>query len=170
MRSHECELPNARQLDGSQGRQLAQRFVSGCEANHLPLGDPGERMTVVRSRHAGRRGFNRGHPGVRALALLLISTLLVAVLPPSGSYAEGEAIPVGEFRLLEPVEDMLSASSWVMATARIPDFSIFRPAAAPERSIGLGTESFLAAPKVGPQWPPRYRSVQPLPRSAGTRS
>src|SRR5215210_969848 len=86
--------------------------------NHLPLGDPGERMTVVRPRVSQHRAMKGGHPGTRALVLLIITALLVAVVPPTRSQAEEEAIPIGDFRLLEPVEDMLSASSWVMATGQ----------------------------------------------------
>lgn len=42
--------------------------------------------------------------------------------PPLAIQAEepGGAIPLGSFRLLEPVEDMLSASSWVMASGQDP--------------------------------------------------
>ncbi|MCD6034163.1 MAG: hypothetical protein K0S78_6349, partial [Thermomicrobiales bacterium] len=77
-------------------------------------------MTVNRSRTPSRRGGNHGRLGQRVLALLILTALLVAVAPPPSSRAENEAIPVGEFRLLEPVEHMLSASSWVMATGQDP--------------------------------------------------
>ncbi|MDF3042184.1 MAG: hypothetical protein K0Q71_4890, partial [Thermomicrobiales bacterium] len=77
-------------------------------------------MTVIRSRTRSRRGGNHGRLGQRVLALLILTALLVAVAPPPSSRAENEAIPVGEFRLLEPVEHMLSASSWVMATGQDP--------------------------------------------------
>ena len=77
-------------------------------------------MTVTRSSRGLRRG-NRGQPGQRILVLLVMTALLVAAAPPPSSQAEEEgAIPVGEFRLLEPVEKMLSASSWVMATGQDP--------------------------------------------------
>ncbi|MCC2626941.1 MAG: hypothetical protein K0S14_591, partial [Thermomicrobiales bacterium] len=75
---------------------------------------------VTRSSRGLRRG-NRGQPGQRILVLLVMTALLVAAAPPPSSQAEEEgAIPVGEFRLLEPVEKMLSASSWVMATGQDP--------------------------------------------------
>ena len=78
-------------------------------------------MTVTRSPSGPRRGGNRGRLGQRVLVLLILTALLVAVAPPPSSQAEEEeAIPVGEFRLLQPVEKMLSASSWVMATGQDP--------------------------------------------------
>src|SRR5215213_5118769 len=77
-------------------------------------------MTIARS-HTPRRLGRRRIPGARALVLLVISALFVAVAPPTASQAEEEgAIPVGNFRLLQPVENMLSASSWVMATGQDP--------------------------------------------------
>src|SRR5215212_2724183 len=77
-------------------------------------------MTIARSHTPLRRGSRR-LPGARALVLLVISALFVAVAPPPASQAEEEgAIPVGDFRLLQPVENMLSASSWVMATGQDP--------------------------------------------------
>jgi hypothetical protein len=59
---------------------------------------------------------------IRLLALLSIAALFASMAPPLATQAEegGEAIPVGDFRLLDPVEDMLSASSWVMATGQDP--------------------------------------------------
>ena len=78
-------------------------------------------MTIARSKTLLRRGSGRWLLGARALVLLVITALLGAVAPPPVSQAEEEgAIPVGEFRLLEPVEKMLSASSWVMATGQDP--------------------------------------------------
>ncbi|MBA3450347.1 MAG: exo-alpha-sialidase [Chloroflexia bacterium] len=58
----------------------------------------------------------------RSLALLALAALLFSMIPPLTTRAEeaGEAIPLGDFRLLEPVEDMLSAGSWVMATGQDP--------------------------------------------------
>jgi hypothetical protein len=77
-------------------------------------------MTVTRSPRGLRRG-NRGRLGQRMLVLLIMTALLVATVPLPASQAEEEgAIPVGEFRLLKPVEKMLSASSWVMATGQDP--------------------------------------------------
>src|SRR5215208_5079992 len=77
-------------------------------------------MTIARS-HTPRRLGRRRIPGARALVLLVISALFVAVAPPPASQTEEEgAIPVGDFRLLQPVENMLSASSWVMATGQDP--------------------------------------------------
>src|SRR5215213_8232841 len=77
-------------------------------------------MTIARS-HTPRRLGRRRIPGARALALLVITALFVAIAPPPASKAEEEgAIPVGDFRLLQPVENMLSASSWVMATGQDP--------------------------------------------------
>ena len=59
---------------------------------------------------------------MRLLALLAIAALFASMAPPLATQAEegGEAIPVGDFRLLDPVKDMLSASSWVMATGQDP--------------------------------------------------
>ncbi|MGH2617927.1 MAG: sialidase family protein, partial [Thermomicrobiales bacterium] len=56
------------------------------------------------------------------MALLTLFALLFGMAPPQGVRAEEgvEAIPVGEFRLLKPVEEMLSAASWVMATGQDP--------------------------------------------------
>ena len=78
-------------------------------------------MTVARSHTLLRRGSRR-LLGARAVVLLVITALFVAIAPPPASQAEeeGGAIPVGEFRLLQPVENMLSASSWVMATGQDP--------------------------------------------------
>jgi hypothetical protein len=57
----------------------------------------------------------------RALAILTVVALLGTITPLAGRAEEGgEAIPVGNFRLLEPVEKMLSAASWVMATGQDP--------------------------------------------------
>src|SRR5829696_3899105 len=79
-------------------------------------------MTFARSHTHLRRGGKRRLLGARAIVLLIVTALFVAVAPLSGSQAEEEegAIPVGEFRLLQPVEKMLSASSWVMATGQDP--------------------------------------------------
>src|SRR5215217_3168351 len=78
-------------------------------------------MTIARSHTLLRRGERRRFLGARALVLLVITSLFVAIAPPSGSRAEEEgAIPVGDFRLLQPVENLLSASSWVMATGQDP--------------------------------------------------
>ena len=78
-------------------------------------------MTVTRSPSGPRHGGNRGRLGQRVLVLLIMTALLMAVAPPPSSRAEeGDAIPVGDFRLLQPVEPMLSASSWVMATGQDP--------------------------------------------------
>ncbi|MDF2759321.1 MAG: hypothetical protein K0S99_1953, partial [Thermomicrobiales bacterium] len=79
-------------------------------------------MTIARSHTLLRRGRNQGRLGQRLLALLMLTALLVAAVPSPTSQAEeeGGAIPVGEFRLLEPIENMLSASSWVMATGQDP--------------------------------------------------
>lgn len=59
---------------------------------------------------------------MRLFAMLVLAALLAGMAPPLVMQAEegGEAIPVGDFRLLDPVEDMLSASSWVMATGQDP--------------------------------------------------
>src|SRR5215213_10195038 len=78
-------------------------------------------MTVARSHRLLRRGSRR-LLGARALVLLVITAFFVAVAPPPASQAEeeGGAIPVGNFQLLQPVENMLSASSWVMATGQDP--------------------------------------------------
>src|SRR5215217_2097547 len=79
-------------------------------------------MTFARSHTQLRRGGTRRLLGARAFVLLIVTALFVAVAPPSGSQAEeeGGAIPVGDFRLLQPVERMLGASSWVMATGQDP--------------------------------------------------
>jgi hypothetical protein len=78
-------------------------------------------MTVTRSPRGPRRGRNRERLGQRILVLLIMTALLMAVAPPPTSRAEEEeAIPVGEFRLVQPVEKMLSASSWVMTTGQDP--------------------------------------------------
>ena len=78
-------------------------------------------MTVPQSAKGPRRGGNRGRLGQRVLVLLILTALLVAVAPPPSSRAEEEgAIPVGDFRLLQPVEKMLSAASWVMTTGQDP--------------------------------------------------
>src|SRR3954470_22816935 len=79
-------------------------------------------MTVVRLHRLLHFGGSRRLFGARALALLVITALSVAVTPPPASQAEeeGGAIPVGNFQLLQPVENMLSASSWVMATGQDP--------------------------------------------------
>ena len=79
-------------------------------------------MTVARLHTLLRRGGSRRLLGARALVLLVITALFVAVAPPPASQAEeeGGAIPVGNFQLLQPVENMLSASSWVMATGQDP--------------------------------------------------
>src|SRR5215208_2152613 len=77
-------------------------------------------MTFARSHTLLRRGSRR-LVGARAVVLLVITALFVAIAPPPASRAEeGGAIPVGDFRLLQPVENMLSASSWVMATGQDP--------------------------------------------------
>jgi hypothetical protein len=59
---------------------------------------------------------------MRLFTMLVLASLLAGMAPPLVMQAEegGEAIPVGDFRLLDPVEDMLSASSWVMATGQDP--------------------------------------------------
>src|SRR5215210_6239270 len=78
-------------------------------------------MTSARSHTLPRRGGTRRLVGARALVLLVISALFVALAPPPASQAEEEGvIPVGNFKLLQPVENMLSASSWVMATGQDP--------------------------------------------------
>jgi hypothetical protein len=78
-------------------------------------------MTVTRSPRSPRRSRNRERLGRRILVLLIMTALLMAVAPPPTSRAEEEeAIPVGEFRLVQPVEKMLSASSWVMTTGQDP--------------------------------------------------
>ncbi len=61
-------------------------------------------------------------PPARLLAFILVAALFLGMTPPLVIQAEepGGAIPLGSFRLLEPVEDMLSASSWVMASGQDP--------------------------------------------------
>jgi hypothetical protein len=57
----------------------------------------------------------------RGLAVLVVFGLLTSLVPAGLSRAEaGEPIPVGQFRLFEPIENVLSASSWVMATGQDP--------------------------------------------------
>ena len=78
-------------------------------------------MTATRSPRGSHRGGNRRRLSQRVLALLILTALLVAAVPPPSSRAEEEgAIPIGDFRLLQPVEKMLSASSWVMTTGQDP--------------------------------------------------
>ena len=80
-------------------------------------------MTIARSHTLLRRGRqSRASRSASSSPCSSLTALLVAAAPPPSSQAEeeGGAIPVGEFRLLEPVENMLSASSWVMATGQDP--------------------------------------------------
>jgi hypothetical protein len=60
--------------------------------------------------------------GAYGLPLLVAIALTAALVPANVGRAEepGEPIPVGQFRLFSPIEDMLSASSWVMATGQDP--------------------------------------------------
>ncbi|MBA2597500.1 MAG: exo-alpha-sialidase [Chloroflexia bacterium] len=81
-------------------------------------------MTVGRSGSLRRRRHRvSGTNGAaRSFALRALAALLFSMIPPLATQAEegGEAIPIGDFRLLEPVENMLSAGSWVMATGQDP--------------------------------------------------
>jgi hypothetical protein len=54
--------------------------------------------------------------------LLVVLSLVCSVAPRGGARAEegGEAIPVGDFRFFQPIENLLSAGSWVMATGQDP--------------------------------------------------
>jgi hypothetical protein len=57
------------------------------------------------------------------LFAILVAAAIVLSTAPLSALAEepGEgAIPVGGFRLLDPVKDMMSASSWIMATGQDP--------------------------------------------------
>ncbi|MDQ3081511.1 MAG: hypothetical protein M3R07_04775, partial [Gemmatimonadota bacterium] len=75
-------------------------------------------MTVGRSGSLRRRRHrvSRTNGAARSFALRALAALLFSMIPPLATQAEegGEAIPIGDFRLLEPVENMLSAGSWVM--------------------------------------------------------
>ena len=121
-------------------------------------------MTVTRSPRGLRRGGNRGRPGQRILVLLIMTALLVAVAPPPSSQAEEEgAIPVGEFRLLQPVEKMLSAASWVMATGQDPRL-LDIPTGGGARGVdwtgyGVVPGGSRSGPAMAPQVP--FRSAAP---------
>lgn len=71
-----------------------------------------------------RRGFVRrcSTIAVRGLPLLVIMAMMVVIAPAQIGRAEepGEPIPIGQFRFFTPIEDMLSAGSWIMATGQDP--------------------------------------------------
>jgi hypothetical protein len=121
-------------------------------------------MTIARSHRLLRRGSRR-LLGARALVLLVMTALFVAIAPPPSSQAEeeGGAIPVGNFQLLQPVEKMLSASSWIMATGQDPRlFDI--PTGGEARSVDWAAYGGVpGSPRSGSAMAPQvpFRSAAP---------
>ncbi len=90
-----------------------------------------------------------GRPGaIRALVVVLAMLALLAPAPGRVAAEEpGEAgIPVGDFRLLEPIQDALGGSSWLMAQGYDPRVGM----GSVERDAGVGMDwGAYAAPAGG---------------------
>jgi hypothetical protein len=88
----------------------------------MALRDPGECMTVGRSRSRRRFAGGISRHAARLCGIVVVLSLLCSVAPRGGARAEegSEAIPVGDFRFFQPIENLLSAGSWVMATGQDP--------------------------------------------------
>jgi len=63
----------------------------------------------------------RGSPGPRRIVTIVgLIALLLPFARIAAAEEEGGAIPVGGFRMLEPIQDSLGGSSWVMASGMDP--------------------------------------------------
>ena len=76
-------------------------------------------MTVARKRIVPGGGERRGSARPKLAALFLLA-MIVALFPTAAHAQEAGAVPVGDFRLFKPMENVLSAASWVMATGQDP--------------------------------------------------
>ncbi|MFN8592661.1 MAG: sialidase family protein [Thermomicrobiales bacterium] len=117
-----------------------------------------------------RAGVDTTHATIQLIALrllpvLVISAMLAAAAPArNGSAQEGnEIVPVGQFQLLQPITNQLSAASWLMTTQQDPRlFNIPTGEAARTAdlaSYGVGSQSGSRGGQFAPQVP--YRSPGP---------
>jgi hypothetical protein len=111
-------------------------------------------------------GFG-GSGGRSWVARLLAALALVAagLLPLAGqgvAEEEGGAIPVGDFRLLEPISDQLGAAAWMMTSGYDPRFQQIPGG---ERRTEVDWGSLGVAPAIGPKGGPAFAPPVPF-RSA----
>ena len=93
------------------------------------------------------RWWPGGSPkGRLVFPMLLLGLLLLAPLRSAAQEADGGAIPIGDFRLQQPIERSLSSSTWVMTQGYDP-----RLLGTPIRSAAGGVDwgSTAAAPSGG---------------------
>lgn len=112
-----------------------------------------------------RRGAGAAHRLRAGRALLALALAIAWLLPLAHrGIAEEEAgpIPVGDFPLLQPISDQLSATSWMMANGFDPRF---RQVPGGERRTEVDWGALGVAPALGPAAGPAFAPPVPF-RSA----
>ncbi len=113
--------------------------------------------------HRGRHRLPGGAGRWWTLTALLAVASLVLPLAPVAAEEGGEAIPVGDFRLLEPIKNQLGGASWAAASGYDPRMWNI-PTGGEARGV-VDWGAYGAAPAAAPGGGPAYQAQIPF-RSA----